>query len=310
MLLSEDMQEYFGELSCGVIDRYQAVKLFRGQRLNPYEIAQVALFLKISAEELLESKLPEKSRTEMFDEKVINMIKQGMTLCGIAKELDVNYRVVSKVAKIYNVQSDFMKKNKTERRREVITKEQIVTERAFFLNAVKENPNATYQKLLENPKYKYHMGWLFRNDREWLIAHRTERIIKTSRQQRLNEQDEKYLPTIKQTIEEYKEKDGERPKRITIAAINSLLGLIRDDLYYMPKCREIVEKYYESQEEYWAREVIWAVNKLIMESKPLNFTCVSRLTSMRKERFIKCIPYLNKYADNETVDMVIKLVEH
>lgn len=115
--------------------------------------------------------------------------------------------------------------------------------------------------------------------------------------------DDDTFPLVKKAIEQIQKSNESKPKKITVFAIEKLLGLPSKRIsQYLPKCRIEIEKYYETQEEYWAREVAWAIGMIVEKGDVLNWTHIRDLTNMRKQNFIKCFPYLVKYTDETTIE--------
>ena len=103
-------------------------------------------------------------------------------------------------------------------------------------------------------------------------------------------------------IQEYKEKPGGMPKRITVSAISKQIGIKGRELYEMPECRRIVEKYVESQEEFWVRKIVWAIFALEKESKTLNWNNIKRLVHIQKENYYSCRELLLRDIDAAIIE--------
>lgn len=87
-LLFEEFKKCYGELpQQGITKLSQMQKIFTGYRYDFYEICQMAFFLGISADDLANPKLPEKSQTERFNEKVAELYNAGMGCHRIAREV-------------------------------------------------------------------------------------------------------------------------------------------------------------------------------------------------------------------------------
>lgn len=116
--------------------------------------------------------------------------------------------------------------------------------------------------------------------------------------------DKSMLKLVTKTIEQL-HGDGEtRPRMVTVATVERLLGLPSKRIDLLPQCKALIIANMESQYEYWAREIIWAANKIIVEGQPLNWTHLRRLTNMRKANFQACIPYLSKFGTPDTVEKI------
>lgn len=117
--LHSDMQEYYKQFGLsGIEQQYQVVKLFTGANNNFLDICKLAFFLKIPIEELMNPKLPEKSQTERFNEKVEQLYQEGLGCHRIAQKvgscpstaLKAN-RIKEKAPHDYAVRKGIAKKN-------------------------------------------------------------------------------------------------------------------------------------------------------------------------------------------------------
>lgn len=116
------------------------------------------------------------------------------------------------------------------------------------------------------------------------------------------------LPMVKDAICKLQGDRNTRPKKVTVYAVQKMLGLPDKQIDHLPQCKEEITKYQESQAQYWAREVVWAVNKVLSEGEVLNWKHIRSLTNMRKRDFVACIPYVQDYADGNIADMIYDLV--
>lgn len=121
--------------------------------------------------------------------------------------------------------------------------------------------------------------------------------------------DKDTLPLVRDAIKKLQGNEKNRPKKVTVFAIEKLLHLPSKRITsYLPKCKAEIEKHYETQEEYWAREVVWAVKCILREGNTLNWKHIRNLTNMRKRDLMKCVPYLPKYVDMDMVDKIKILI--
>ena len=87
-LLFQDFIEFYKELpNQGITKLSQMQKIFTGYRWDFYEVCQMAFFLKLSADDLINPKMPEKSQTEIFNEKVARLYDAGLGCHRIAREM-------------------------------------------------------------------------------------------------------------------------------------------------------------------------------------------------------------------------------
>lgn len=103
--------------------------------------------------------------------------------------------------------------------------------------------------------------------------------------------------------------DMGKPEKVTPKAICKILNIKEHRLENMPKSRAVLGKYSESYPESWARKLVWAYEWLENNSdEPFYWKHLRKLTGVKKERFDEVIPYLEKYADRDMVENIIKIV--
>lgn len=100
-----------------------------------------------------------------------------------------------------------------------------------------------------------------------------------------------------------------RPERLSEKMIYRKFNLPKHRLDNMPRCRAVFEKYTESYGENYARRIVWAYLKLRSEKKDGNvyWSDVRSLSGVKKSNFHAAIPYLTKYADENTVNTIIDI---
>lgn len=117
------------------------------------------------------------------------------------------------------------------------------------------------------------------------------------------------LPLVKDAIKQMQGNETDRPKKITVFAVEKLLNLPSKRIsLYLPLCKAEILQHSESQEHYWAREVIWAVNKLQSSGLPIDWKHIRDLTNMKKVNVVSCLPELQLIADNKMVELVKSLL--
>lgn len=85
-LLFQDLMDFYGELPQHGITKFsQMQKIFTGYRYDFGEICQMAFFLEIGVDELVNPRLPEKSQTELFNENVAKLYQSGLGCHRIAR---------------------------------------------------------------------------------------------------------------------------------------------------------------------------------------------------------------------------------
>ena len=76
---------------------WQIQKALTGDRVNFYEICLMAMFLRITSDELVHMELPEKTQQQLFDEAVFRLHGQGLKYLDIAKALNAPYETVKAI---------------------------------------------------------------------------------------------------------------------------------------------------------------------------------------------------------------------
>lgn len=97
-LFHKDFTEFYKELPDNwFTELWQIQKVLTGDRVNFYEICLMAMFLGITADELVHMELPEKTQQQLFDEEVYRLHEQGLKYPAIAKALNAPYVTVKAI---------------------------------------------------------------------------------------------------------------------------------------------------------------------------------------------------------------------
>lgn len=101
-----------------------------------------------------------------------------------------------------------------------------------------------------------------------------------------------------------------RPEKVTQKLVCKILKIPQHRIENMPKCQAILKKYYEPYAETWARRIVWAYWKLCKErgSNLFYWSDIRKLAGVKKQDFYKIKPHLKKYADIDTINMIVKIV--
>lgn len=127
-----------------------------------------------------------------------------------------------------------------------------------------------------------------------------------------NEIDKKNLPKVKLFTPKYYNGEyhvKQKPQYVTVYTIERLLGLPGDQMRHLPSCMDEISKYLETRDEYYAREIVWATKCIKNSHKTLNCTGIYKLTRVNKRMFIRAIPHLTKYCDEETANQIKQLIK-
>lgn len=79
------------------MELWQIQKVLTNDRVNFYEICLMAVFLGITADELIQMNMPEKTQQQLFDEAVFRFHEQGLKYPAIAKALGAPYEIVKAI---------------------------------------------------------------------------------------------------------------------------------------------------------------------------------------------------------------------
>lgn len=245
-LLQADFAEYYKELpDIQFTELWQLQKVMTGHNTNTYEVCLLSMFLGVSAEELVNRRLPEKSQEQVFDEMVRELHEQGLNYREIAQKMNAPYDLVKPVG------------------------------------------NGSYGR--------YH----------YCRANGGKYGVKRKDWEKI---DADTLPLVKDAIRELQGNEEVRPCRITVGAVQRLMGLYKKGLSNCPKCVAEIHRYAESREEHFAREVVWAAKKAIRERRNLHWTCIHKMINISKDNFLACLPYLDSFADEELAAKIRELV--
>lgn len=97
-LFYADFREYYRNLPRNwFMELWQIQKVLTNDRVNFYEICLIAMFLGITADELVQMNLPEKTQQQLFDEAVFRLHEQGLKYPAIAKALNAPYETVKAI---------------------------------------------------------------------------------------------------------------------------------------------------------------------------------------------------------------------
>jgi len=100
-----------------------------------------------------------------------------------------------------------------------------------------------------------------------------------------------------------------RPERVTKRLVCREINLLEHQLDNMPQCRKILKRYKETYPESRARKIIWAYQKLKEGNRYVCWSDIKELSGVKKKSIPAVIPYLKKYADEETVQHITTLLE-
>jgi len=284
-LLSKDFTEFYKDSD---IDKpWKLSHVLHNKRYNPFGIIQVAYFLGITVDELVEAKMD--MEIEDFSLKITREVMNGKSMYAVSRIYQISETLVHLICKENNVESFY--KGSHNKMSEDDFQRRIIEERKYWLKVMEENKEKglSYSELRSIPENFPHLNWLRRNDKEWTDEHYPKVHMKKTQSDRWRHLDEELITEVKRVIEEIKKEDKVFPQRITIYEVNKRLGRKGRDLYHLPKCLEEIGKYAETAEEFQSRKVVWAIERAGSE---INFNDLRRLIFTTRDRLKKCIPLI------------------
>lgn len=97
-LIHSDFVKYYRALEQNPFkELWQLQKVFTSDRFNTYEVCLIAMFLNITADDLVCMKLPARSQQELFDAQVRHLRDQGLNYRQIADQMHASYNVVKPI---------------------------------------------------------------------------------------------------------------------------------------------------------------------------------------------------------------------
>lgn len=175
-----------------------------------------------------------------------------------------------------------------------------------ILNGIKTDPDS----ILELTFYlDIKIEELFASEKE--ESEKRELVIKKQRDYtNWEEEDKKYLPLVKEKIQEFKTSNP--PKRITVRAISQEFNFPSKRMDKLSSCKKEVINNEESYDDFRIRKIIWAINKCHKEGIPLNWNKVYILTSIMtryKKQLLEKILNKEYTVNNYYEEVLIRILQ-
>lgn len=233
---------------------------------QPIRHLLVTRTLGIKTIDLLDNKLIniEKDHKEQWDDKLIELSKQGLSIREIAKELDSTPKTIRKnidrlgiepfwkyngggmfIYKDYKDTDDFKIRQKTAR--------------VKWLDLMKKNPKLSRNNLRKIDEGVY--TWLIRNDSEWL-NNNVPTIKNKYKPIDWNQRDEELLPQVKEIVIRMQEGNPERVLWTTIGGKLGINGWFSKRKDKLPKVKAYLDSIEETLEDFHIRKIKWAIDEL------------------------------------------------
>ena len=104
--------------------------------------------------------------------------------------------------------------------------------------------------------------------------------------------DSEMLPKVVETISELK--SSEKPQRITLGGVASIVGLKSKQIEKLPLCKATIMQDAQTQEMYWAQKVVWAWSIISREGRSKSVKQVRLITNMSTDQIRRCMSDLEK----------------
>ena len=117
--------------------------------------------------------------------------------------------------------------------------------------------------------------------------------------------DSEMLPKVVETISELK--SSEKPQRITLGGVASIVGLKSKQIDKLPLCKAEIMRNCQSQEVFWAEKVLWAWKKISIERRSISIKQIRLKTNMSTEQITRCYTEL-KRIDNAVYEELQKIM--
>lgn len=295
--LNEDFQAWKQSLGLelGISEVWQVSKLLRGYRRNPYEVCQVAFFLKADADDMAHPSM--ESIVISFDDRVSELVKEEKELSDVAEEAGVSIPTVKSIC-----EEKELYRNRKQEVADRKKKQRIAEERIYWLTLIKKYPDMSYNALCLIKEHRKHLNYLRRNDKAWTDEHWFQGCKKRGATRDWKQFDEDTFSKVKDIIATMK--DG-RPQAINLYSVAKRIGISSMTIKtHLPKCRDEIKLNMITQNELYARKLLWAVNKIQGEGEYPSWKQVRMLTNMSKENVLACMPYLKEKAEPEVYELV------
>jgi len=213
----------------------------------------------------------------VWEQKLIKMLQDNLSLREIARRLHVDVNTVKKYAGLdhrtrqpisFAVPDDLRQR-----------------QRQDWLELVRQNQQNSRTELRQINKALY--TWLYRNDKSWLMRHSPKlgRLVTTNARVDWGQRDEEILALVQTEVMRILTTDG-KPERISISRIGKRIGylfLLEKHLDKMPKTKSYLESMKETVEDFRVRRIRWAIREIEHDGLDLQWWRIVRKAGLRRE---------------------------
>lgn len=274
--LRNEMLEFWGEevlryLQCPIESDKDCSWLNTLVRENsipsqPIRHILICRFLGINIIELLGYRDSFLNHKDSWEEKLLSLVNEGLSIREIAKTIDSTPKTVRKYMDKFGIEQCWINNGGGKYIKTPFTQTSEFAERRDdsrerWLQLIKENPNLSRNKLKKLDETLYTR--LYRYDKEWLEVHSPS--IKMTRQSYWDMKDAELLPKVFAVVNDMY---CGKPERILWTTVGGKLGIggwfsKRKDK--MPQVSAFLEKRVETLQEFQLRKLKWAIGELEKE---------------------------------------------
>lgn len=154
--------------------------------------------------------------------------------------------------------------------------------RELWLQLQKDHPNVPVTKLRKVDYALY--GWLYRHDKQWLLAHSPKMNKASPTNQRVNwiERDQKVLKEVQTAVHQLLQ--AKKPVHINVSRIGKKirrLALLERHLKKLPKTSDYLNEIVETKEQFQIRRVRWAAKELYQHNEEIIEWRIRRLARLK-----------------------------
>ncbi len=214
---------------------------------------------------------------EVWERKLGELLNEDLSLREIARRLHVDVNTVKKYADLPRQDRKAISSAVPDDLRE--------RQRHAWIELVRLNEKKSQTELRHMNKALY--TWLYRNDKNWLIAHslKPKRVITTNSRVDWGKRDEEILVLVRTEVTRILTLEG-KPERVSISRIGKRIGylsLLEKHLDKMPKTKSYLETVKETVEGFQLRRIRWAMQEIEREGQDLQWWRIVRKAGIRGE---------------------------
>lgn len=230
----------------------------------------------------------------VWQKKLQELSKQGLSIRAIARELDVDSKTVKKYLKEFNETSVKEKSN------ELALFEQY---RIEIVEGIKKHQDLNRTQIRKQFSKQY--IHLYRNDKRWLFEHLPikKKQNETAKFVDWEKRDKEYHNKIDQLYQELVQ--SKKPIRITKSIIGKRLGILANlerNLEKLPRTGKLLQSVVESVRDFRIRRCYKIIDKMFEQNESVLLWQVQRVGGLRFSSFIEIKGELETYIQKKMLE--------